>query len=103
MDIRKGDTVFVLTGKDKGKQGKIARVLTDVERVAVTGVNMVKRHTKARPGTAQAGIVQRESPIHVSNVVLICSKCGKTTRVSHKVLDDGKKVRICLKCKEAVE
>jgi large subunit ribosomal protein L24 len=69
----------------------------------VAGVNIVKRHTKARPGTTQTGIVQRENPIDVSNVVLVCSKCGKTTRVSHKVLDDGKKVRICLKCKEAVD
>jgi len=94
---------LVLTGKDKGKQGKVSRVLMDKHRVAVTGVNMVKRHTKARPGTSQAGIVQREDPIDVSNVVLVCSKCGKTTRVSHKILDDGKKVRICLKCKEAVD
>lgn len=103
MNIRKGDTVSVLAGKDKGKQGKVSQVLPEEGRVVVEGVNMIKRHSKGRPGVRQGGIIQREASIDISNVALLCAKCGKPTRVGHRILDDGKKVRTCLKCKETVD
>ncbi len=103
MNIRKGDTVAVLAGKDKGKQGKVSEVLPDAGRVKIEGVNMVKRNQKGRPGVRQGGIIQREASIDISNVALVCAKCGKPTRVGHRILDDGKKVRTCLKCKETVD
>lgn len=103
MEIRKNDTVRVIAGKDRGKQGKVIQSLPREQRVVVEGVNLIKRHAKARPGIRQAGIVQREAPIHVSNVMLVCSKCGKTTRIRHTILDDGRKVRACLKCGETID
>ena len=103
MNIRKGDTVAVTVGKDKGKQGKVAQIFPTEGRIVVEGANMIKRHSKGRPGVRQGGIIQREASLDISNVALVCSKCGKPTRVGHKILDDGKKVRTCLKCKETVD
>jgi len=98
MNIRSNDNVLVIAGKDKGKKGKVHRVFLDQERVLIEGVNIVKRHTKPRGQMKQAGIVEKEAPIHVSNVMLICPKCGKPTRAGHLLQNDGRKVRVCRKC-----
>ena len=93
LKIRKGDKVVVLTGRDKGKEGEVLRVLADDNRVVVQGVNMVKRHTRQRPGEP-GGIVEKEGAIHMSNVAHKDPKSGKPTRVGFKTLADGKKVRV---------
>jgi large subunit ribosomal protein L24 len=103
MKIRKNDTVIVLSGKDKGKRGKVRRALPKEDRVIVEGLNMIKRHSRARRAARQAGIIELEAPIHVSNVMLLCNKCGKPTRIGFRFLDDGKKVRICHFCGEVID
>jgi large subunit ribosomal protein L24 len=100
--IKKGDKVVVLTGRDKGKEGEVLRVLIDQERVVVQGVSMVKRHT--RPGAGQpGGIVDKEGTIHISNVALIDPKSSKPTRVGFKILADGKKVRVARRSGEVLD
>ncbi|MGA2087413.1 MAG: 50S ribosomal protein L24 [Stellaceae bacterium] len=100
--IKKGDKVVVLTGRDKGKEGEVLRVLIDQERVVVQGVSMVKRHT--RPGAGQpGGIVDKEGTIHISNVALIDPKSSKPTRVGFKILADGKKVRVAKRSGEVLD
>ncbi len=103
MKIRKNDTVVVIAGKDKGKKGKVRRALPKKSRVLVEGLNMIKRHSRARRAARQAGIIELEAPVHVSNVMLLCNKCAKPTRVGFKILDDGKKVRICRSCQEVID
>jgi large subunit ribosomal protein L24 len=103
VKIRKNDTVVVIAGKDKGKKGKVRRALPKKNRVLVEGLNMIKRHSRARRAARQAGIIELEAPIHVSNVMLLCNKCAKPTRVGFKILDDGKKVRICRSCQEVID
>jgi large subunit ribosomal protein L24 len=104
MKIRAGDTVEVRTGKDRGKRGRVLRVVPDKNRLIVEGANMIKRHTKPNPGkNIQGGIVEREASLHASNVQLICPECGTQTRVGHKILGDGRKVRICRKCEGVVD
>ena len=95
MKIRKNDTVLVIAGKDKGKKGKVRFAYPKDERVLVEGINFIKKHTRARGQVRQAGIIEREAPIHVSNVMLLCSKCNHPTRVGFRFLEDGKKVRVC--------
>jgi large subunit ribosomal protein L24 len=95
MKIKKGDTVEVIAGKDAGKQGRVLRVDRDSQRVVVEGVNMIKRHTRPNPQKrVQGGIVEREAPIHHSNVMVVSPDSGKRTRVGTKVLDDGRRVRV---------
>jgi len=103
VKIRKNDTVVVIAGKDKGKKGKVRRALPKKSRVLVEGLNMIKRHSRARRAARQAGIIELEAPIQVSNVMLLCNKCAKPTRVGFKILDDGKKVRICRSCQEVID
>lgn len=103
MKIRKNDTVIVISGKDRGKRGKVRRTFPNEERVIVEGLNMIKRHSRARRAIRQAGIIELEAPIHVSKVMLVCEKCGKPTRVGFRFLDDGKKVRICNSCREVID
>jgi len=103
MKIRKNDTVIIITGKDRGKKGKVRLALPDKDRVIVEGLNMIKRHSRAGRAARQAGIIELEAPIHVSNVMLLCDKCGKPTRVSFRFLTDGKKVRICNSCQEVID
>lgn len=99
--VKKGDKVKIITGKDKGKEGEILRVIKETDRVLVSGVNMVKRHTK--PGAASAGgIISKELSIHVSNVALIDPKSGAATKVGYKKLEDGKKVRFARKSGEVI-
>lgn len=102
LDIRKNDEVEVIAGKDKGKRGRVVRVLPRENRVMVEGVNRVKRHMRVRPSRQsgriqEGGIVTKELPVHVSNVLPVCKSCGRPTRVGHRV-EEGRKVRVCRRC-----
>ena len=102
--IRKNDTVLVITGKDRGKRGRVLKVVPDKNLLIVEGVNLIKRHTRPNPAkNIKGGIVEREASLHASNVQLVCPECGVQTRVGHKVLGDGRKVRICRKCEGVVD
>ena len=101
--IKKNDKVKVLTGKDKGKIGKVLKVLRTKDRIVVEKVNIMKRHTRPNARTRQGGILESEAPIPWGNVMLMCNKCMAATRVAHKTLEDGKKIRTCAKCGEAFE
>ena len=102
--IRKNDSVVVITGKDRGKRGRVLKVLPLKNRVIVEGVNIIKRHTRPNPQRKiKGGIVEREAPLHASNVQLVCPECGKTTRLGRRILEDGRKVRICRKCEGVVD
>lgn len=103
MHIKKGDTVIVIAGNDKGKKGKVLSVDTKKQRVIVENVRMVTKHQKPSMKVQQGGIIHMEAPIHVSNVMLYDPKTKAGTRVSHKVLDDGKKVRVSKKSGEVIE
>ena len=101
--IRRNDQVIVITGKDRGKRGRVLKVLPEKNRVIVEGVNVIKRHTKPNPQRQiKGGIVEREGALHASNVQLVCPECGKTTRVGHSMQGD-RKVRICRKCEGVVD
>ena len=97
MNIKKNDTVVVLSGKDKGKQGKVLGTVPSEAKVVVEGINMATCHIKPRKQGEEGGIVQREAAIYASKVQVVCPKCGKGTRVAHKIVD-GKKVRVCKHC-----
>jgi len=102
--IRKNDTVLVIAGRDRGKRGRVLRVLPDKTRVIVEGVNFIKRHTRPNPQkNVKGGIVEREASLHASNVQLLCPECGAQTRIGRKILGDGRKVRICRKCEGVVD
>jgi large subunit ribosomal protein L24 len=102
LHVKKGDTVMIVTGKDKNKTGKVLKVLPKKDGVLVEGLNIVKKHTRAR-GNEPGGIAEIESPIHISNVLVYCGKCGKAVRTASKTLNDGKKVRACVKCGETFD
>jgi large subunit ribosomal protein L24 len=103
MKIKKDDNVLVIAGKDRGKSGKVRLVYTDKGRLLVDGVNMAKKHSKARGQVKQGGIIEREAPIHASNVMLLCNKCNKPARLGDRRLPDGKKVRVCKSCGEVID
>jgi large subunit ribosomal protein L24 len=98
LKIKKGDRVQVLTGKDRGKTGEVSRALPAAGKVIVDGVNVAKKHQRATKATMQGGIIDKDMPIPVANVALLCPSCGKPTRVGFKVDGDGTKVRVCKKC-----
>lgn len=102
LHVKKDDTVFVITGKDKGKKGRVIAAYPRENRVLVEGVNMVKKHAKPTQQNPQGGILNQEAPIHVSNVMLIDPKSGKPTRVGYKVLENGTKVRVAKKSGEVI-
>ena len=103
MRIRKNDTVIVRSGKDRGKRGRVLRVIADKNRLVVEGVNLIKRHTRPNPQkNIKGGIVEREGALHASNVQLVCPECGKLTRIGHRI-DGDRKVRICRKCEGVVD
>ena len=102
LHVKKGDTVVVLSGKDKGKQGKIITAMPSKGQVVVEDVNKVKRHTKPSMKAPQGGILDKEMPLNACKVQLICPACNKATRIGHKVVD-GKNVRVCKKCGEVVD
>ena len=103
MKIRRNDTVLVIAGKDRGKRGKVHHSYPEESRVVVEGINMIKRHMRPRPGVRQTGIIEREASIHVSNVMLVCTKCNQPTTVGFKFLEDESKVRVCKKCGEVID
>jgi len=103
MKIRKNDNVLVIAGKDRGKTGKVRFAYPKDEQLLVEGINFIKRHTRARRAVRQAGIIELEAPIQVSNVMLLCTKCNHPTRVGFRILGDGKKVRICRSCQEVID
>ncbi len=98
LKIKKGDQVKVLTGKDRGATGTVTRVLPAAGKVIVDGVNIAKKHQRATNATMQGGIIDKDMPIPVANVALVCPSCGKPTRVGYKIDGDGTKVRVCKKC-----
>jgi large subunit ribosomal protein L24 len=102
--IRKNDSVVVITGKDRGKRGRVLKVVPANNRLIIEGVNLVKRHTKPNPQrNIKGGVVEREAALHASNVQILCPECGQATRVGKKVLGDGRKVRVCRKCEGVVD
>jgi len=103
LHVRRDDKVVVISGKDKGKEGKVMKALPQDGRVVVQGVNMSTLHKKPHGQSDPGGIIHQENPIHASNVMLVCPKCGKGTRVAHKVMEDGSKVRVCKKCGESFD
>jgi len=103
LRIKKGDTVLILSGKDKDKKGRILVVMPKKEKVIVEGVNIIKKHQKPSRKYPQGGIIEKEHPIHISKVLLICPKCDKPTRIGARFLEDGRKVRICKKCGEVID
>ena len=101
--IKKDDKVKIITGKDKGKIGKVLRVDRKKDRLLVENINVVKRHTRPTAQNRQGGIVESEAPISWSNAMLMCNKCLSPIRIQMKQLDDGKKVRVCRKCNEVID
>jgi large subunit ribosomal protein L24 len=101
--LKKNDQVEVIAGKDKGRVGKILRVLPDSEKAVVERINMVKRHTKPKEMNQQGQIIEKETPIHISNLQLICPECTKTGRIGKKILEDGTKIRFCKSCGGSIE
>lgn len=104
LHVRKNDQVEVRGGKDRGKRGKVLRIIPARERAIVERVNIVKRHTRPNPQqNIKGGVVEREGSLHVSNLMVVCPECDKSTRVRHKILSDGRKVRTCAACEGVVD
>jgi len=102
LKIKKNDTVLVTTGREKGKKGRVLSVNPSEEKLLIERINVIKRHMKPSKKQTQGGIIEKEAPLHISNVMLLCPKCGKPTRIAHAVLADGNKVRSCKRCKEVI-
>ena len=103
VQIRKNDSVMVITGRERGKTGKVLRVLREKDALIIERINLVKRHSKPR-GPQQPGvIIEKEASIHASNIMIMCDKCNAPVRIGYKVLGDGKKIRICRRCGEALD
>ena len=108
MNIKKGDTVLIIAGKDRGKQGIVSRALPQVNKVIVEGMNIAKKHIRPQGQTRQGGIIEKAMPLQVSNTMLICTECGKPTRVAHERRPMGsdqkmRSVRVCKKCQKVIE
>jgi large subunit ribosomal protein L24 len=101
--LKKDDIVQIISGKEKGKKGKVLAFFSESGKVTIEKLNMLKKHVKSDGKSRQAGIVEKEGPVHMSNVLLVCDKCGKGVRVKRKKLEDGKRVRICGKCEEVID
>ncbi|MFN8543028.1 MAG: 50S ribosomal protein L24 [Candidatus Binatia bacterium] len=101
--LRKDDTVVVIAGRERGKTGKVLRTMPESGRLVVEHVNLVKRHTKPRGVQQPGGIVEKEASLHASNVMPICGRCNKPTRVGHRQLEDGKRIRTCRRCNEQLD
>jgi large subunit ribosomal protein L24 len=101
--VRKGDTVVIIAGKDRGKSGKVLSVRLQDRKVTVEKINIIKRHTKPNQQNRQGGILEREAPIHLSNVMVYCATCQKPVRVGSKTLPDGSRARVCKKCSQHIE
>ena len=103
MQIRKNDSVMVISGKERGKTGKVLRVVSEKDALIIERVNLVKRHSKPRGPQQPGGIVEKEAAIHASNIMIMCDKCNAPVRIGRKQLADGKKIRICRRCGEALD
>jgi large subunit ribosomal protein L24 len=103
LHIKKNDLIMVKEGREKGKSGRVLRVLPEKERVLVEKINMIKRHSRPHGQQRRGGILEKEAPLHVSNVMLLCEKCNKPVRIGHRVIEGDKKVRICRKCQEILD
>src|SRR3972149_4730594 len=103
LSIKRGDTVAVIAGRERGKRGKVLRLVPARQRVVVEKVNMIKRHQRPTQKLRQGGIIEREGPLHVSNVMVVCPKCDRPTRTGVQQLADGKKVRVCKRCQETID
>ncbi len=101
--IKKDDKIIVITGKEKGKISSVLKVDSEKERVIAEKVNIVKKHAKPSAQTAQGGIIEKEAPLHISNVMIVCNKCSEPTRIGKRILGDGSKVRVCKKCGESMD
>jgi large subunit ribosomal protein L24 len=101
--VHRGDTVAVIAGRERGKRGKVLRVLPEAGRVVVEKVNMMKKHQRPTQKLRQGGIIEREAALALSNVLLVCSRCDKPSRAGIKVLGDGRKVRVCRRCGETID
>ncbi len=103
MNIRKNDSVMVIAGRERGKTGKVLRVIPEKNVAIIERLNLVKRHTKPRGAQRPGGIMEKEAPIHASNIMVMCDKCNAPVRVGRKVLADGEKVRVCRRCGQPLE
>lgn len=103
LHVKKGDKVKVIAGKDKGKEGEILKAFPAESRVIVKGVNIIKKHVRPSQDNPQGGIIEKEAPIHSSNVMIVCKKTGKPSRIGKRILDNGKKVRYCKKSGEIID
>ena len=103
VHVRRGDTVAVIAGRERGTRGKVLRVLPTAGRVLVEKLNMMKKHQRPTQKLRQGGIIERESPLALSNVLVVCSRCDKASRSGIKVLGDGRKVRVCKRCGESID
>jgi len=103
LGIRKEDTVLVIAGKEKGKRGRVLSVMPSVDRLTIEKINIIRRHMKPSRKYSQGGIIEKEAPIHISNVMLLCPKCNKPTRIANMILESRKKVRSCKKCREVID
>ncbi len=103
LGIKKNDTVLVITGDEKGKKGRVITVQDSGSRLLVERINMIKKHMKPNKKYTQGGIIEKEAPLSRSNVMLVCPKCDKPTRIGHNILENGKKIRSCKKCGEVIE
>jgi large subunit ribosomal protein L24 len=100
MNIKRDDTVLVITGKDNGKRGRVREVRPGDNKVIIEGINIVKKHTRGRQGARQAGVIEQEAPMDAGKVMVVCPKCDRGVRVGHTYLDNGQKVRVCRHCGE---
>ncbi|MBF0337657.1 MAG: 50S ribosomal protein L24 [Nitrospirae bacterium] len=103
LSIKKEDTVVVLTGSEAGKKGRVIRVIPKKASAIVENTNMIKKHMKPNKQYTQGGIIEKEAPIDLSKLMLICPRCSKPTRIGNQILDSGKKIRLCKKCKEVID
>ena len=103
LHIRKNDSVMVIAGRERGKTGKVLKVMANENRALIERVNLMKRHARARGPQQTGGILEREAPIHISNLMVMCDKCNAPVRMGRKILTDGTKVRVCRHCGEALD
>lgn len=103
LSIKKNDTVLVVIGKEKGKRGRVLSIYPSKDQLLIEKINMIKKHMKPSRKYTQGGIIEKEAPLHISNVMLICPKCNKPTRIGNSLLQDGMKVRMCKKCREVID
>jgi large subunit ribosomal protein L24 len=103
LSVKKNDTVLVIAGREKGKKGRVLSVYPSKGRLLIEKINMIRKHMKPTRKYAQGGIIEKEAPLHISNIMLICPKCNKPTRISNTHLQEGRRVRMCKKCREVMD